>query len=398
MLDIALKNVTRQKARSALTIAGIAMGIGLILGLGSIGSGLNKQLNDQFGSMAAVINVRAIDQSNGAPSAIPDYVISGISDISGVDQVIPIGNYRVTRGNRGFGGFGGPGGGLFGRGGGGGSITFTGVDPDNLHYLIGDDIVADQGRLLDSSDATGEVVVLGHDTATNQNLNLGDEIDYQQKVDQSTKDYFFSVVGILEQTGTSSIDSAAYTPLKTMQDIEGTENVTQLTVTLLSINDVESITQQITDDYSDEVSAFSMISVIRQIQSTLQTVQMAVYGIGAVSIIVGGLGVMNTMIMSVMERRREIGVMKAIGATTTMILVQVLQESAVLSLIGGFVGLALGYLSMSLITKYTTFKPLMTPELIAIGLGFSIILGMGAGLYPAWSASRMDPIKVLRYE
>jgi putative ABC transport system permease protein len=125
---------------------------------------------------------------------------------------------------------------------------------------------------------------------------------------------------------------------------------------------------------------------------------MAVYGIGAVSIIVGGLGVMNTMIMSVMERRREIGVMKAIGATTTTILVQVLQESAILSLIGGFVGLGLGYLSMSLITQYTSFTPIMTPKLIGIGLGFSIILGMGAGLYPAWSASRMDPIKVLRYE
>ena len=399
MLDIAVKNVFRQKIRSALTIIGIAMGIGLILGLGSIGQGLNKQLSDQFGSMAAVINVRAQEQSDGGGQiAIPDDVISGIAEIPGVDTVVPIGNYRVTRGQRGFGGAnigrvlgGGP-------GGGGGSMTFTAINPSDQDYIIGADIIAEQGRKLDTPDDGAEVVLLGHDTSTTQNLNVGDEIDYQRKVNDKTQDYFFQVVGILEPTGQSDVDSAAYVPLKTMQDITDNQNITQLTVKLLDVNDVESITQQINDDFSDYVSAFSVLTIIRQIQSTLNTVQMAVYGIGAVSIIVGGLGVMNTMIMSVMERRREIGVMKAIGATTTMILTQVLQESAILSLIGGFIGLAMGYVAVVLITDYSTFKPLMTPELMAIGLGFSIILGMGAGLYPAWSASRMDPIKVLRYE
>lgn len=277
-------------------------------------------------------------------------------------------------------------------------MTFTAINPSDQDYIIGADIIAEQGRKLDTPDDGAEVVLLGHDTSTTQNLNVGDEIDYQRKVNDKTQDYFFQVVGILEPTGQSDVDSAAYVPLKTMQDITDNQNITQLTVKLLDVNDVESITQQINDDFSDYVSAFSVLTIIRQIQSTLNTVQMAVYGIGAVSIIVGGLGVMNTMIMSVMERRREIGVMKAIGATTTMILTQVLQESAILSLIGGFIGLAMVYVAVVLITDYSTFKPLMTPELMAIGLGFSIILGMGAGLYPAWSASRMDPIKVLRYE
>ena len=102
--------------------------------------------------------------------------------------------------------------------------------------------------------------------------------------------------------------------------------------------------------------------------------------------------------MSVMERRREIGVMKAIGATTGNILTQVLQESAVLSLLGGFIGLLLGYASMSLVNSYTGFVTVLTPELISIGFGFSLFLGMGAGLYPAWAASQLDPIEVLRYE
>ena len=99
-----------------------------------------------------------------------------------------------------------------------------------------------------------------------------------------------------------------------------------------------------------------------------------------------------------MERRREIGIMKAIGATTTMVLTQVLQESAILSIIGGFVGLALGYGATYAIESYTTFSTLITWNWVALALGFSLALGMGAGLYPAYKASQLDPIEVLRYE
>jgi putative ABC transport system permease protein len=205
------------------------------------------------------------------------------------------------------------------------------------------------------------------------------------------------VVGILEETGDSTIDTATYVPLKTMQEIENDDKINALKVKVVDVTTVENVSQKVNDQIED-VRAFSLVTMVRQIESTLQTVQLAVYGIGAISVIVGGLGIMNTMIMSVMERRREIGVMKAIGATTTMILTQVLQESAILSLIGGIAGLALGYLSMSLITQYTTFTPVMSTTLVGIGLGFSLILGMGAGLYPAYSASKLDPIRVLRYE
>jgi putative ABC transport system permease protein len=186
-------------------------------------------------------------------------------------------------------------------------------------------------------------------------------------------------------------------PLKTMQEITGDDRITSLKVKVADVTIVENVTQKINDQVED-VRASSILTMVRQIESTLQTVQLAVYGIGAVSIIVGVLGVMNTMIMSVMERRREIGIMKAIGATTFTILTQVLQESAVLSLMGGLVGLGLGYLSRDLITQYTSFNAIMTPQLMAFGIGFSILLGMGAGIYPAWSASRLDPIEVLRYE
>jgi len=182
-----------------------------------------------------------------------------------------------------------------------------------------------------------------------------------------------------------------------MQEIEDQDEIQTLRVKASDVDLVENLTTRMSDLY-DDIRTQSSVTMIRQMQSSLSQVQLAVYGIAAISILVGGIGVMNTMIMSVMERRREIGVMKAIGATTNTILLQVIEESAVLSLIGGVSGLILGYASVTIIPKISSFTPIMTPDLVAIGMGFALILGIGAGIYPAWSASRLDPIEVLRYE
>lgn len=182
-----------------------------------------------------------------------------------------------------------------------------------------------------------------------------------------------------------------------MQDITGQTTIQDLRVKADDVSLVEGLTTTIGDLF-DDVRATSSITIIRQLEASLSQIQMAVYGIAGISIIVGGIGVTNTMIMSVMERRREIGVMKAIGATTTTILTQIIQESAMISLIGGLAGLGLGYASVEIIPRISSFQPILTPDLIALGMGFALVLGIGAGLYPAWSASRLDPIEVLRYE
>lgn len=390
MLDIALKNVFRQKARSFLTVLGIAMGIGLIIALGSIGEGLNNQIEESFGNIAGVIDVRATDNDEG----ISEDVIDGIKLIEGVESVVPVGTYSIRRGGM-MGGF--RGGGPMMSGGGGSSMEFTGVDPEDLDLLVGEEIIAEEGRKLEEADEGEYVVLLGASTAENQDLNQGDEIEYEREENDTTEIFYFDVIGILEETGDDDIDGAAYVPLKTMQELEDDDTINELKVKITNVDLVEEIENEINDEF-DEVRAMSMLSMVRQMESTLGTVTMAVYGIGAISVIVGGIGIMNTMIMSVMERRREIGIMKAIGATTTMILKQVIQESAMLSVIGGGVGLGLGYFATTLITSYTTFTTIITPNLIALGMGFALILGIGAGLYPAWAASRLDPVEVLRYE
>jgi len=402
---IAIRNVRRHKSRSLLTILGIAVGIGLVIALGSITEGLRAQLEQQFQSMAAVVNVQASDDDDG----ISEDSIEGIAGIPGVKSVIPTARYSITRrfGGRDFGGISGRalgGAGIMMRspGGGGGftgSLTFTGVSPDDLDALVGEEIYASQGRKLDESDGSADVVLLGYTTAANQNLNVGDEIEYEKQIEDSeeTDSYFFDVVGVLEETGQSDIDGASYVPLSTMQEIENDDVITSLIVKVDSVDIVENITGSINDDFED-TRASSFVTMVRQIESSMASMQMALIGIGAVAVLVGGIGIMNTMIMSVMERRRDMGIMKAIGATRGAILSQVLQEALVLSLIGGFLGVAIAYMGVDMMPSLIGTSGVITLQLILFGMGFAVALGIGAGIYPALKASKLDPIEVLRYE
>jgi putative ABC transport system permease protein len=403
---IAVRNIRRHKSRSFLTILGIAVGIGLVLSLGSITEGLSAQIEQQFQNMAAIVNVNAVDDDEG----ISDDDIEGIGDLPGVQDVIPTANYRISRSlaGRELSGMAGRGfrtGGDFtsgppGFGGGGFSqVSFTGVNPEDLDALVGEEIVAVEGRKLEESDAGAAVVLLGYSTASSQDLNLGDEIEYEREIEDTdeTETYIFEVVGVLEETGQNDIDGATYVPLSTMQDIEDDDVITSLIVKVADIATVESVTGLINDEFED-VSARSFVTMIRQIESSLASMQIALLGIGAVAVLVGGIGITNTMIMSVMERRRDMGIMKAIGATRRMILAQVLQEAVILSLIGGVSGLIIAYLGVSILPALIGFNGVLTLGLAVFGMIFALILGIGSGIYPALKASKLDPIEVLRYE
>jgi len=138
----------------------------------------------------------------------------------------------------------------------------------------------------------------------------------------------------------------------------------------------------------------------RQMEEMVDQVRFYTTGLGAIAAVVGGLGVMNTMIMSVMERRKEIGLMKAIGATNSLIIKQIMAESAILSLMGGIVGLLLGLLGAIAIGSLLggMFSAVVTPGLAATGIGFALFLGLLGGLYPAKQATSLDPVETLRYE
>ncbi len=152
------------------------------------------------------------------------------------------------------------------------------------------------------------------------------------------------------------------------------------------------------EDNDETLDAITSTDMIRMVSEIMSQISIFTFGIGAIAAFVGGLGVLNTMIMAVMERRREIGVMKAIGATRRFVLIQILTESSLLSLVGGFVGLFLGWIasfSFGIITG-GLLSAIVTPALALGSLAFAFALGFIGGLYPAWKAARLDPVEALR--
>jgi putative ABC transport system permease protein len=372
MLRISIRNLLRHKLRNALTVIGIAVGIGLVIALGSIGSGLTKSMESAFEGSADIVSVSSTGQDG-----ISGEMLEEISYIDGVERVIPVGSYISSMEG---------GGGFMGISVG---VQFTAINPEDQDYMIGPEIFMDRGRKLEEEDSGKFVALVGYKFAENRNLDVGDEIDYGN-------DTLFEIIGVIEETG-GDTDNLVLVPLETMQELEEDENIRTVLVKAEDAEVSENIAEDINTEM-DDVIAISYKALVRQISDALGTINLAVMGIGAVSAIVAGLMITVVMIMSVTERRREIGIMKALGATEGMILKQVLQESGIIGLIGGLLGVAVGWLGAFLMNFLLDFPATVTPWLIFIGMAFALILGMGAGLYPAWNASRLDPIEVLRYE
>ncbi|MFH8080723.1 MAG: ABC transporter permease [Candidatus Aenigmatarchaeota archaeon] len=377
-IDIALKNILRQKTRSLLTIIGIMIGIAAIVALGSISEGLKILVEKNLQQASGMITV--LQKTDGSffaaisRSRITEEQIDEISKVSGVKDVTGI----VMRGVylSGQGGFTQP------------DMFFVGVDPNKIDMFITSNIRYD-GELLDKSD-TFEVV-LGENLAKKLDAEIGDIVTY--------RGYEFQVKGILEKTGDASIDSSFVVNIETARNILDMDYYNMAIVLPEDIDEVGEVAKSIEDNV-EGVAAITTEQFAKQISNVIDQIRFFTVGIAAISAIVGGLGVMNTMIMSVMERKKEIGILKAIGATRDFIIKQIIVESALLSLIGGLLGLMLGQLGSWLITYFSEGLAFAktTPTLLLNALVFAMFLGVIGGMYPAIMASKLDPIKALRYE
>lgn len=376
MIDLAYKNITRQKTRVILTMIGITIGIAAIVALGSISEGINKMIEEELEFMGGTIMVYEKDAGGlmgMEGSEITKEEIEQLRDVSGVEDVIPF-TFKIGKII--------PGQGI--------QETIMGINPEDIDYFIGLGMTLDSGRELESGDTFH--VMLGYVHADSNELEIGDYLEI--------KDEEFEIVGILEEMGNED-DNSIMMPLDTMMDLYNMDYYGGAIVVPEDVAKVESVSENIESDFED-LEASSSKEIASQMSSVVDTLRVFTLGIGSIAAIVGGLGVMNTMIMSVMERRREIGIMKAVGATRKFIITQILTESLMISLIGGIIGLLFGVLinyglralSGSNIVKYTQ----VTPGLAVGSLFFVVFLGIIGGLYPAWSASKVDPIEALRYE
>ncbi|MEE9406309.1 MAG: FtsX-like permease family protein, partial [Candidatus Aenigmarchaeota archaeon] len=186
-------------------------------------------------------------------------------------------------------------------------------------------------------------------------------------------------------------------PLDELNDVLEMDTYPFVFVVPEDLDAVEDLGEDIKDTYED----FDVITgkeMARTVGEMMSNIRLFTFGIGAIAAIVGGLGVMNTMIMAVLERKREIGVFKAIGATNRMVLKQFMIESALLSLIGGATGILLGAAGSLLVGTATPIAPIVTLPLIGGALLFALALGLFGGIYPAMKAAKLDPVEALRYE
>jgi putative ABC transport system permease protein len=374
MIDLAFKNIMRQRTRTTLTTLGILIGIGAIVALGSIAEGLDSAIQSGLELTAGKITVTEKDSGFfGFFGQLTDEDLDVITSLGGIKEVVPVLVYIEGMGI-------------------GTSYDWqaVGIPPGKGEYFIGENPDFENGR--DIYEGESMVAVIGKTIADKYNLESGDFF--------TIKDEDFEIVGVLGMTGISDIDMGVIVPLEDLQAVLEEDTYMAFYVIPDDVADTERIADDI-EDASDKFDALTSQELARQAGAIVDQVRIFTFGIGAIAAFVGGLGVMNTMIMSVMERRREIGVMKAIGATNRVVLQQIITESAMISFIGGVGGILLGLLGALLLSNVIgggQITATVTPSLALTGLGFALLLGIIGGLYPARKAAMVDPVQALRYE
>ena len=374
-LGLIIKNPFRNKTRTSLAIVGIAIGIATIVALGLVTSGLQASTQSTLKAGAAEITVThtGSNEFGSTSGSINESRVTDIRNISGVKETAGI--LRATANIEGSSGNG---------------LSISGIDSSKLN-LMGVDSV--NGTIY-SNGSTNEII-LGKTAAEDLNKSVGDNITIFNKN--------FKITGIYE-TGSFIQDAGAFMPLNTLQNLTSNDGkISTIAVKVTENANVTEVSQHIEDTYPNELSTVTAADQAGRINDALGAINTATWAISLLAIVIGGVGVINTMIMSVYERTREIGVLKAVGWRGRRILGMILGESIVLTIIAAIVGTIIGVVGVEVLLSYsatfgTMIKPVFSLDLFLRAFGIAFLVGIIGGIYPAYRASKLAPTEALRYE
>lgn len=393
-LQSAIRAILANKLRSALTMLGVVIGVGSVIAMIGIGQGTKQKSLENLEAMGTnVLTVfdwrRNADPGSKLDIRDVDALRSQVPTITGITGCVAERGTTVKYGSNNH------------------RTTVTGAEPIIADIRNARKLAA--GKWFDESDndQARQVCVLGY--VVYQEL-FGDEDAIGASI--RVRGQNFEVLGVIEFKGGGSMmfnpDDQIYIPLRTAQQrLMGTKNFNQILIQAnrvefmkLTQTDVERILSQNHTSASGEqmFRVFNQGEQIEQLQQQQALLSGLLAGIASVSLLVGGIGIMNIMLVSVTERTREIGLRKAIGAKKESILVQFLLESVLMCLLGGALGIAAGWLATSFVAVKLNVPPIFSKEAVFAAFTFSALVGVFFGLYPALRASRLQPIEALRYE
>lgn len=384
MFDLIIRSMTQRKMRTGLTIFGIALGIFAVVVMGGMSEYFNLRVD------------KSLKLSGNNIQVEPDGTLGGVGmlDESKIRQV-----KRVPGVSDAYG------------------VLFTMLDPESGGVgLTGGDMVfgvlpekqmkdakLTSGRYLVPGD--GYKAVVGSSIARKFNLKVGDELEMKSKRLQRTSSITntrnVSVVGIQEYTG-SFFDSSVQIPLDSAQKFYKMENTVSYIYAEYSPGSDPSELAKRIDLSVEKVKSTSPEQLRKEIEGNLMIFGLITISAAVLAAIIGGLSVMNTMLMSVSERTKEFGLLKALGAERKTILLMTMGEAALMGVIGGITGIVAGGIITHLLNKLFEAQGsalfAITPRLVVIGLLFAISLGVICGTYPAYRATKLSPMEALRYE
>ncbi len=398
-LAVAFQSIRANKLRSSLTMLGIIIGVGAVISMVALGSGAQKAVEDQIASLGANTFTIYPGQSFRGGVAQGDRVNLTTDDYLAIKrearlikEVVPelASNQQVTYG---------------------GQNLNTQVLGTTANFL----------EVLNYSVQYGRAFTDGDDESRQRYALLGSEVpeqlgqNAQAMIGQSLsiRGISFEIIGVLatkgSQGGWSNPDEQVVIPLQTAQyRVFGSDRIRSMSLQVADnvpleqgMVDLERVLRKehkIRPGEENDFRVRNRQEILATQQEATKVFTLLLASIAAVSLVVGGIGIMNIMLVSVTERTREIGVRKALGATKANIMLQFLIEALVLCLTGGILGILVGSGAALLLSKFAQWNTLISPQAVVVAFGFSALIGIFFGIWPARRAASLDPIQALRYE